>query len=128
VTDPEVSAAVHAVESCLEASGAPWRRVAAGEWGLRAQAGGWPLDVGIALRGGWLRIQAPVLRAGAADPAALLHRNRRLTLARLAATRAGEVWLQADLPLAGLSAALADRALGIVLEEADAVRAGARES
>ena len=90
VTVPEASRCQSAVEACLETSGAPWRRVAHGEWGLAAQAGGWPLHVGLALRGGLLARAGRGARPDAvADAAALLHRNRRLVLVRFAATRGG---------------------------------------
>ena len=42
------------IEHALAQSGAPWRRVADGEWGLTAPAGGFDLHVGLALRGGML--------------------------------------------------------------------------
>ena len=92
------NAAAAAVEACLTRSDAAWRLLAAGEWGLRAEAGGWPLDVGLAIRGGMLRAQAEVLRSGAADPHALLYRNRRLILVRLSHAADGTVWVQGEIP------------------------------
>ena len=47
-----------AVEDSLRESGATWRRVAPGEWGLTVSAGGADLHVGLALRGGMLAAQA----------------------------------------------------------------------
>ncbi len=119
---PEVTGAVHEVERCLRACGARWRRVAAGEWGISGEAGGWALEVGLALRSGFLRVQAPVLEPGRADARELLHRNRRAVLVRFTQTSAGAVWLQAELPVAAVSSAEVDRLLGLLVEQADAVR------
>jgi hypothetical protein len=113
-----------AVEACLEASGAPWRRVAEGEWGLAVQAAGWPLHVGLALRGGLLRAQAEVLGDPVADAAAVLHRNRRLVLVRFAATVAGAIWVQGELPASSATRAdEVDRLLGLLIAAADELRA-----
>ena len=62
-------APVHAaVEARLTASDALLCRVAEGEWGLVAEAGGWLLDVGVAVRDGLLTAQAEVLAPGRAEP------------------------------------------------------------
>ena len=124
---------VHAaVEACLTASDAPWRRVAEGEWGLVAEAGGWPLDVGVALRDGLLTAQAEVLAPGRAEPHVLLHRNRRLRLVRFARTTAGAVWVQGELPLvAAADSREVDRLLGLLVQAAGELReatAGATSS
>ena len=111
-----------AVEEALRDAGAPWRRVAAGEWGLVAEAGGWPLDVGVALRDGLLAAQAEVLPPGRAEPHALLHRNRRLRLVRFAHTAAGAVWVQGELPLGAVTAQEVDRLLGLLAQAAADVR------
>ncbi len=115
-----------AVTSYLASAGVPWREVAPGEWGLEADAGGWPLHVGIALREGLLRMQAEVLGPGAIDPHWLLHRNRRRPLVRFTETAAGAVWVQAELPLSAVTADELDRILGLLLEAADEARASAR--
>jgi hypothetical protein len=107
-----------AVEAALGAAGVPWRRVAEGEWGLVAEAGGWGLDVGVALRDGLLAAQAEVLPPGRADPNALLHRNRRLRLVRFAHTAAGAVWVQGELPLGAVTTAEVDRLLGLLVQAA----------
>lgn len=115
-----------AVEACLTRSAAPWRAVAAGEWGLRAEAAGWPLDIGLALRGGLLRAQAQVLAPGRADAHALLHRNRRAELARLTHTGDGTVWVQGEIPAtAPPLEADVDRLLGALVALADDVRSAA---
>lgn len=123
---------VHAaVEACLTSSEAPWRRVAEGEWGLVAEAGGWPLDVGVAVRDGLLTAQAEVLAPGRAEPHVLLHRNRRLRLVRFAHTSAGAVWVQGELPLvAAADANEVDRLLGLLVQAAGEARdaAGATSS
>lgn len=121
------NAVTAAVEACLTRSAAPWRAVAAGEWGLRADAGGWPLDVGLAVRAGVLRAQAEVLSPGAADPHALLYRNRRLVLVRLAHTGDGTIWVQGEIPaVAAEHEREVDRLLGALVAAADDVRAAAR--
>ena len=123
---------VHAaVEACLTSSEAPWRRVADGAWGLVAEAGGWPLDVGVAVRDGLLTAQAEVLAPGRAEPHALLHRNRRLRLVRFAHTSAGAVWVQGERPLvAAADANEVDRLLGLLVQAAGEARdaAGATSS
>jgi len=114
-----------AVEAALRVAGAPWRRVAPGEWGLVAEAAGWDLHVGLALRDGLLAAQAEVLPPGRADPHALLHRNRRLRLVRFAHTGAGAVWVQGELPLRAVTAEEVDRLLGLLAQAAADVRAAA---
>ena len=48
------------------------REVAPGEWGLTLDAAGYPLEVGVIIRGSLLRAQAAVLPAGVIDPHQLL--------------------------------------------------------
>lgn len=114
-----------AVEACLARAGAEWRRVAPGEWGLRAEAGGGRLDVGLALRGGLLRAQAEVLAPGLADPHELLYRNRRQALVRFAHTAAGAVWVIGDLPVTAVREHEVDRLLGLLVQAADDARSAA---
>jgi hypothetical protein len=121
---PDASVA-EAVEAALRVAGVPWRRVAPGEWGLVAEAAGWDLHVGVALRDGLLAAQAEVLPPGRADPHALLHRNRRLRLVRFAHTGAGAVWVQGELPLRAVTAEEVDRLLGLLAQAAADVRAAA---
>jgi hypothetical protein len=120
---------MEAVESYLASIGAPWRRVGDGAWGLTLpDVAGWPLDIGLALRGrrpALLRLQAEVCAPGRLDPDDLLHRNRALALAHFAQTRAGVVWIQADLPVAAVDAATLDAALGLLASAAEAARAAA---
>lgn len=123
-------AAVHAtdhVEDALRTLDAGHRTVADGQWGLRVEAAGWPLDVGLSLQAGatLLRVQAEVCEPGLADPHDLLHRNRRTPLVAFTETRAGTVWAEAWLPVAAVDATLLDRVLGVLVDAAQDVRAAA---
>jgi hypothetical protein len=119
-------AAVDVITEYVAALPGETRRVAHGEWGLTLdadRAGGWPLDVGLRLADGLLRVQAFALpyRDGL-DFGQLLHWNRQTRLARFSCTRAGDVWVQADLPAAAVDAEQLDRLLGLVVEGALAAR------
>ncbi len=98
------------------------RRVAFAEWGVTMDAAGWPLHLGIALRDGLLRAQAQVAEAGALDPHDLLWWNRQVPIVRFAHTRAGEIWIQGDLPLAAVTAPEVDRFLGLLVLAATQAR------
>lgn len=114
------------MESFLHSLGQPWRQTADEAWGITLpDVGGWPLDIGLAVRGTrlpLLGLQAPVCEPGLLDPAELLHRGRRLTLVRFTSTRAGEVWLQGELPWPLPSFAPLDAALGILVAAAEDAR------
>jgi Putative bacterial sensory transduction regulator len=117
------------IEQALAQSGARWRRVADGEWGLTVPAGGFDLHVGLALRGGMLAAQAEVLAAewaGAIGEHALLRRNRTLRLVRFSHTAAGAVYVQGELPAAAVTVAEVDRLLGLLVAAAEEVRPVAR--
>jgi hypothetical protein len=105
------------------------RRLADGEWGLTLSpesAGGWPLDIGIRIAEGLLRVQAYACPAAHALPdAELLHWNRNTRIVRFARTGDGDIWIQADLPEAAVDAAELDRLLGLVVETATELRAAA---
>ena len=111
-----------AVTSSLASAGVDWREVAPGEWGFSTDIGGWPLHVGMALRDGFLRVQAEVCDAGAVDPHMLLHRNRRRPVVRFSETLAGVVWVQAELPESAVTADEIDRLLGLLLEAVEETR------
>src|SRR5437868_9151539 len=98
------------------------RRVADGEWGLSVEAAGWPLHVGVAIRDGLLQAQAEVLGADQPDPHTLLHWNRGLPHARFTETRAGDVWVEADLPLEAVTPERLDGFLGLVVRVATQAR------
>lgn len=85
------------------------------EWGFRCECGGWPLDVGVALRDGLLRIQAPLIGPGQLDDRTLLWWNRRTPLIRFSTTLAGDVWICCDLPVSAVNARELDRTLGLVV-------------
>jgi hypothetical protein len=101
------------------------RRVGESEWGFTVEAGGWPLHVGIALRNCLLRTQAEVIGPGRIDPHVLLRWNRELPLVRFSHTGAGAVYVQGDLPPAGVTAAALDRFLGLLVRVATQAREAA---
>lgn len=103
------------------------RRLAPGHWGLTLEAGGWPLHLGVAIRHGVLRAQAEALAPGAVGDHELLHRNRRLRLARYTHAGDGTVWVEADLPEEAVTEELVDRALGAVVAAATVIRERARD-
>ena len=103
------------------------RRLSDSQWGITVDAehaGGWPLDVGLRLDEGLLRIQAFVLPAREdLNPWNLLHWNRQTRLVRYGCTRSGDIWAHADLPAAAVDEKTLDRLLGLVAEAAVALRA-----
>jgi hypothetical protein len=115
-----------AVEQALLELGAPVRTLAPGHWGLELEAGGWRLDVGLALRHDLLRAQAEVLPPGALNPHELLHRHRQRAFARYSHADGGAIWVEGELPAAQLTPALVDRMLAAVLLAADEARWAAR--
>jgi hypothetical protein len=111
-----------AVEDALRESGATWRRVAPGEWGLTVPAGGGELHVGLALRGGMLAAQAEALGPGRVSEHALLRRNRTLRIVRFAHTAAGAVYVQGEVPEGAVTVGEVDRLLGLLVAAAEEVR------
>jgi hypothetical protein len=108
-----------AVDRYLETLGA--RRLADGEWGLTLPDGH-PLDIGIRVVEGLVRIQAfAVPAADAPADADALHWNRSTRVVRFARTRSGDLWVQADLFLSGADSL--DEVLGLVVEAARSARA-----
>jgi hypothetical protein len=117
------------VDGFIAALDGDTRRLAADEWGVSVEAGGWPLHVGVALRDGLLRAQAQVAAPGALDPHTLLHWNRQVPLVRFSHTSEGEVWVQTELPPSAITARELDRVLGLLVRvagEAREVAAAAR--
>jgi hypothetical protein len=98
------------------------REVAPSEWGLTLDAAGYPLDVGVSIRGALLRAQAAVLPAGLIDPHQLLYWNRQAPLVCFAENRAGEVFVCGELPLESLEEETLDRFLGLLLASAARAR------
>jgi hypothetical protein len=119
-------AAVDVIDSYVEALPGEGRRLAHGEWGLTVSgeaAAGWPLDVGMRIDDGLLRVQAFALSADEKlNPWNFLHWNRGTRMIRFACTRSGDIWVHADLPAAGLDERALDRLLGLVVEGAVAAR------
>jgi hypothetical protein len=111
--------AIDAVSAYLEGVGA--RRLADGEWGLTI-ADEHPLDIGIRVADGLVRIQAfavPAADAPADEDA--LHWNRSTRVVRFARTRSGDLWVQADVFVDAASGL--DRVLGLVVEASRSARA-----
>lgn len=112
---------IDSVSSYLEGLGA--RRLADGEWGLTV-ADEHPLDIGIRVADGLLRIQAfAVPAADAPADEDVLHWNRATRVVRFARTRSGDLWVQADMFLD--AAGSLDAVLGLVVEAARSARAAA---
>jgi hypothetical protein len=107
------------------------RRLAHGEWGITvpgADLGGDPLDVGLRIADGLLRAQAVALHgAGDLDPWMLLWWNRQTRMVRFGCTRSRDVWVHADVPVAGLDERSVDRLLGLLVEAAVALRGHAEQ-
>ena len=118
--------AVEVVDAYVAALAGETRRLAHGEWGItvRAEAaGGWPLDVGLRVTDGLLRVQAFVASAESGlDPWLFLHWNRQTRFIRFGATRSGDIWIHGDLPVGSIDDRAVDRLLGLVAEGALAAR------
>jgi hypothetical protein len=102
------------------------RRLAHAEWGITVGPEamlGRPLDVGLRMADGLLRVQAYAVPAREdLNPWNLLHWNRGTRLVRFACTRAGDIWIHGDLPADALDERGVDRLLGLVAEAARSVR------
>jgi hypothetical protein len=114
---------IDAVDSFLADVGA--RRLAGAEWGLTIPDEH-PLEIGIRVAGGLVRVQAfavPAADAPASDD--VLHWNRVTHIVRFSRTRGGDVWVQAEVAVEHADAAHMDRLLGLVVEAARSARAAA---
>jgi hypothetical protein len=115
-------AAVDVVDAYLSALPGETRRLAHGEWGITMsaeQAAGWPLEIGVRVADGLLRVQAFALAASEQlNPWNFLHWNRQTRLTRFACTSSGDILLLGELPVAGLDEGGVDRLLGLVVEGA----------
>ncbi len=102
------------------------RRPAHAEWGITVPAEaaeGWPLDIGVRIHEGLLRVQAFAAAADPAfDPWLLLHWNRQTRMVRFACTRGHDIWVQADLPVHQMDEGRLDALLGLVVEAAALAR------
>ncbi len=114
------------IDDFIEALPGETRRLAHGEWGVRVapdHAAGWPLDVGLRLVEGIVRIQAHALSSpDDVDPWMLLWWNRQTRYVRFACTESKEVWVHGDLAVATVDDVALDRLLGLVVEGAIAAR------
>ena len=119
-------AAVDTVDEYVARLPGETRRLAHGEWGITVEAqnaAGWPLDLSVRIADGLLRVQAFALAASdAVNPWNFLHWNRGTRYTRFACTRAGDIWVHADLPVAAVDEQTLDRVLGLVVEGAVAAR------
>ncbi|MEA2421656.1 MAG: hypothetical protein QOF55_755 [Thermoleophilaceae bacterium] len=118
--------AVSAVDAYVSGLPGETRQLGHGEWGITLpaeQGGGWPLDVGVRIADGLLRVQAFALRADdAVNPWNFLHWNRATRMVRFSCTRGGDIWVQADLPATAVDERQVDRLLGLTVEGALAAR------
>ena len=118
--------AVDVIDQYVQALPGETRRLAHAEWGITQpaeQAAGWPLDVGVRLADGVMRVQAFALGADdAINPWNFLHWNRSTRYVRFACTRTGDIWVNADIPAAAVDERMTDRVLGLVVEGAVAAR------
>lgn len=125
-------ATVDVIDSYLEALPGGGRRLAHGEWGLTLgaeAAGGWPLDVGIRVADGLMRVQAfAVAHDESFDPWGFLLVNRSTRLVRFACTGSGDIWVHGDVPVAAVDERMVDRLLGLVVEAAVLARDYARSA
>ena len=123
---PRGMAALQVIDDYVAALPGETRQLDHGEWGITLSAeagGGWPLDVGIRVAEGLVRVQAFALGADpAVNPWNFLHWNRSTRIARFSCTRDGDIWVQADLPAKALDEQELDRLLGLVVEGALAAR------
>ncbi|HEY0630474.1 MAG TPA: YbjN domain-containing protein [Thermoleophilaceae bacterium] len=114
--------AVSVVDGYVSSLPGETRRLGHGEWGITLaaeQAAGWPLDVGVRVSEELLRVQAFALPASdAVNPWNFLHWNRGTRMVRFSCTRAGDIWVQADIPVHSVDERTVDRLLGLVVEGA----------
>ena len=121
-----MAAAVEVVDRYVQALPGETRRLAHTQWGVTIaaeQAAGWPLDVGVRIEDGILRVQAFALSADdAVNPWNFLHWNRGTRYIRFACSQSGDIWVHADVPVAAVDDREVDRLLGLVAEGAVAAR------
>jgi len=118
--------AVSVVDAYVEGLPGETRRLGHGEWGITLpaeQGAGWPLDVGLRVADEFLRVQAFALGADdAINPWNFLHWNRGTRVVRFSCTRAGDIWVQGELPVKAVDDREVDRLLGLIVEGALAAR------
>ena len=126
-------AAVDDVEAYLSSvPGLNARRLAHAEWGITIpgeSVGGDPIEAGLRIADGLLRVQAIALHgAGDLDPWMLLWWNRQTRLVRFGCTRSRDIWVHADVPVSDADERGVDRLLGLVTEAVVALRGHAQPS
>ncbi|HET8822310.1 MAG TPA: hypothetical protein VFM57_12235, partial [Thermoleophilaceae bacterium] len=114
-------AAVDSVHAYLESlPNLGVRRLAHGEWGITVpgeSVGGDPIEAGMRISDGLLRVQALALfGASDLDPWMLLWWNRQTRLVRFGCTRSRDIWVHADIPVSDADERGVDRLLGLVTE------------
>jgi hypothetical protein len=122
MSTPEEDEATQRVEAFIGSLGVEVREAGPGQWGIALESGGYPLSVGVMIRGPLLRIQAPVLPAGLIDPHQLLYWNRQAPFVCFGENQAGEVFVSGELPLEQLSTDTLDRFLGLLLASSTRAR------
>jgi hypothetical protein len=124
----EQEAATQRGAAFIKSLGVEVREAGPGQWGIRLDSGGYPLHVGVMIRGALLRIQAAVLPAGLIDPHQLLYWNRQAPFVCFGENLAGEVFVSGELPLEQLSTDTLDRFLGLLLTSSTRAREFAASS
>src|ERR687898_321907 len=106
---------VHAYLESLPSLGV--RRLAHAEWGITVPGegvGGDPIEAGMRVSDGLLRVQAVALfGAGDLDPWMLLWWNRQTRLVRFGCTRSHDIWGHADILVTEAVVAARDHAAGV---------------
>jgi hypothetical protein len=123
--------AASVVDEYVQALPGETRRLGDAEWGITLppeQGGGWPLDIGVRVADGLLRVQAFALGADEGINAwNFLHWNRGTRMVRFSCTRTGDIWVQADVPVSAVDEREVDRLLGLTVEGALAARTAMAE-
>ena len=96
------------------------RRLGPGQWGITVEPESpSALDIGLRISNELLKVQAFVAsQHPMLDPWLFLAWNRQTRLIRFGATKSGDIWINADVPLVGLDEQTLDRVLGLVVEGA----------
>jgi hypothetical protein len=102
------------------------RRLAHAEWGITVpgdSVAGDPIEAGMRIADGLLRVQAIALHGGGElDPWMLLWWNRQTRLVRFGSTRSRDIWVHGEIPVSDADERGVDRLLGLVTEAVVAVR------
>ena len=120
-------AAVDEVEAYLSSlPGLNARRLSHTEWGIVVpgdDAEGDPIEASLRIADRLLRVQALALHAASdLDPWMLLWWNRQTRLVRFGCSRARDIWVHGDIPIAAVDELGIDRLLGLITEGVMAVR------